>query len=75
LIASAAEGIKLTDVMRDFKKFPSKAVVFAIKETRESRKEWLPDILLLPGKQMQKTRATSFGRMGCTPPGWALLLL
>ncbi len=74
LIASAAEGIKLTDVMRDFKKFTSKAVVSTIEEIRESRKEWLLDILLLPVKQMQKTRNTSFGRTGCTPSSWMLLL-
>jgi len=43
LIDSAAEGIMLTDVLRDFKKFTSKAVVSTIKEIQESRKDWLLD--------------------------------
>ncbi|MGI4804235.1 MAG: transposase [Janthinobacterium lividum] len=41
LIASAEEGIMLTDIMRDFKKFTSKKVVATIREISESRKEWL----------------------------------
>jgi REP element-mobilizing transposase RayT len=44
LIARAAEGNNLPDILRDFKKFTSKAVLKAIAENdRESRKEWLLD--------------------------------
>ena len=42
LIARAAEGNNLNDILRDFKKFTSKAVLKAIAENdRESRREWL----------------------------------
>ena len=42
LIARAEEGHSLSDILRDYKKFTSKAVLAAVKENqRESRKEWL----------------------------------
>jgi REP element-mobilizing transposase RayT len=42
LIARAEEGYSLSDMLRDYKKFTSKAVLKAIIENqRESRKEWL----------------------------------
>ena len=44
LIIRAEEGNKLSEILRDFKKFTSKAVINAIKENQqESRKEWLLD--------------------------------
>jgi REP element-mobilizing transposase RayT len=42
LIASAQEGIKLADIMRDMKKFTSQRIIAAIEENQqESRKDWL----------------------------------
>ena len=42
LMIRAKEGYLLQDILRDFKKFTSKAVIKAIKENYgESRKEWL----------------------------------
>ena len=42
LIVRASEGYLLQDILRDYKKFTSKAVVKAILDNqRESRKEWL----------------------------------
>jgi REP element-mobilizing transposase RayT len=42
LIIRAEKGFVLQDILRDFKKFTSKAVVKAIKDNlRESRREWL----------------------------------
>jgi REP element-mobilizing transposase RayT len=42
LIARAAEGFSLPDILRDFKKFTSKTILKAIAENfSESRKEWL----------------------------------
>jgi len=64
LIASAAEGIKLTDVMRDFKKFTSKAVVSTIKEIQESRKEWLLDKFAFAGKTNVKNKEYKFWKDG-----------
>lgn len=42
IIASAEEGIKLSDILRDFKKFTSKKLITEIQESPdESRKNWL----------------------------------
>ncbi|WP_158996318.1 transposase [Mucilaginibacter sp. L196] len=42
LIASAKEGFKLADIMRDMKKFTSQRIIAAITENeQESRKDWL----------------------------------
>jgi putative transposase len=43
MIARTAEGAKqdLSGIMRDFKKFTSKAIVDTIIEIKESRKEWM----------------------------------
>jgi REP element-mobilizing transposase RayT len=42
LIARAQEGFFLQDILRDFKKFTSKAIIKAIIENQgESRKDWL----------------------------------
>jgi len=41
LICGADEGFSLTDILRDFKKYTSKARINAIKIIGESRKEWL----------------------------------
>ena len=55
LIARAEEGHTLSDIMRDYKKFTSKAVLRAIAENRrESRKEWLL-------KQFETAEGTGFG--------------
>ncbi len=41
LLARAAEGFKLGPIIRDFKKFTTKAIVRLIQEGPESRQEWL----------------------------------
>jgi len=41
LVAKANEGFRLSDIIRDFKKFTAKRIVEMIKEISESRKEWL----------------------------------
>jgi putative transposase len=41
LVARANEGSKLSDFIRDFKKFTAKKIIEVIKEEPESRKEWL----------------------------------
>lgn len=64
IIASALEGIKLTDIMRDFKKFTSKAVVSNIQKIQESRKEWLLDKFTFAGKTNPKNREYKFWQDG-----------
>lgn len=41
LVACAQEGFRLSDILRDFKKFTSKKIVKTIQEINESRKDWL----------------------------------
>lgn len=41
LIACASENSNLSDILRDFKKFTSKALIDAIKETPENRRDWM----------------------------------
>lgn len=43
LIVRAKEGFKLSDIIRDFKKFTSKKIISKINEIGESRKDWLLD--------------------------------
>jgi putative transposase len=40
-IVSARDDYKLSDILRDFKKFTSKKIIDAIKEEPESRRDWL----------------------------------
>ncbi len=67
LIASAEENKQLSDIMRDFKKFTSKAVVALIKEINESRKEWLLDKFGFAGKVNVKNKEYKFWQDGLHP--------
>jgi putative transposase len=50
LIASAKEDSNLSDILRDFKKFTSKALAKAIQEIPESRRDWMLNLFWLAGK-------------------------
>jgi REP element-mobilizing transposase RayT len=41
LVCQAKDGYKLSDIIRDFKKFTAKVIVTLINEISESRKDWL----------------------------------
>ena len=41
LVCQAKEGFRISDIIRDFKKFTAKAIVRKIEEEPESRREWL----------------------------------
>lgn len=41
LVCKANEGFRISDIIRDFKKFTAKTIVKLIGEIPESRKEWL----------------------------------
>jgi len=45
LICRAAQGHRLSDILRDFKKFTSKKIVQQIEDEPESRREWLLPLL------------------------------
>jgi putative transposase len=44
LICRADKGVNLSDILRDFKKYTSKAIVKTINEIGESRREWLIEL-------------------------------
>ena len=41
IVCKANEGYKLSDTIRDFKKYTAKAIIKSITENPESRKDWL----------------------------------
>ncbi|KAA9325630.1 REP-associated tyrosine transposase [Adhaeribacter soli] len=64
LIASAKEGKNLSDILRDFKKFTSKALIKALQEEPESRREWLLDRFAFAGTCDPKIKQYKFWQEG-----------
>jgi putative transposase len=64
LIASAKEGTRLSDVLRDFKKFTSKALVQAIEQEPESRREWMLHRFAFAAKCNPKIKGYQFWQEG-----------
>ena len=56
LIASAGDEGNLSDILRDLKKFTSKAIIDAIKENPESRKDLLLNLFWYAGKNNDKIK-------------------
>jgi len=56
LIAGAADEEILSDILRDFKKFTSKALIDDIKTVPESRRDWLLNLFWYAGKNNKKIR-------------------
>ena len=69
LIASAEENgqFSLSDILRDFKKFTSKAVVQKIIEIPESRRKWLLDRFEFAGRYNKKIEYYKFWQDGNEP--------
>jgi putative transposase len=64
LIASAKEESRLSDVLRDFKKFTNKAIIQAIQQEQESRRHWLLDRFAFAGTQDAKIKVFKFWQDG-----------
>lgn len=61
LIASAAEGHNLSDILRDLKKFTSKKIIKAIEENiQESRKRWMLWIFSSNGQRNSNNQIYQF---------------
>ncbi|NEW82573.1 MAG: hypothetical protein GZ094_09445 [Mariniphaga sp.] len=60
IIASAAEENNLSDILRDLKKFTSKDLIKSIKETPESRRDWLLNLFSFVGLQIQCLKGADF---------------
>ena len=65
LIAGAEEGFHLSDILRDFKKFTSKAIIKEIIDNpQESRKKWLLNEFAFAGKQQKRPQNYKFWQDG-----------
>ena len=56
LVASCNEPFKMSEFLRDCKKFTSKQIVEAIQESHESRKEWLLDKFQFEAKRTGRAK-------------------
>ncbi|HET6557604.1 MAG TPA: transposase [Prolixibacteraceae bacterium] len=56
MIASATEEGSLSDILRDLKKFTSKALIQAIEEEAESRRDWMLNRFWYSGKNDPKIK-------------------
>ncbi|MGN7987731.1 REP-associated tyrosine transposase [Pedobacter sp. 22226] len=66
MIVSAEENYRLSDIIRDFKKFTSKKIIRTIVEIKESR-EWLLDKFSFAGRTNIKNKEYKFWQDGFYP--------
>ena len=67
LICSAANG-NLSDILRDFKKFTSKAIIKSIEENKqESRKNWMLWLFKKAGEKNSRNNNCQFWRQNNHP--------
>jgi REP element-mobilizing transposase RayT len=65
LIAGTKEGFRLSNILRDFKKFTSKEIVSAIQENpQESRKNWMLNRFEFAGRYDNKITNYKFWQEG-----------
>lgn len=67
LIAGAKEGINLSDIIRDFKKFTSKEIITAIQNGEESRRKWMLNRFEFAGRYNKKIKDYKFWQVGNAP--------
>ena len=68
LICEAKEGFKLSDILRDFKKFTSSTIVKMIEENKqESRRNWMLWIFKSQGEKNSKNTNYQFWRQNNHP--------
>jgi REP element-mobilizing transposase RayT len=67
LIIRADNDNKLSDILRDFKKFTSKKIIRLIQEEPESRREWMLDRFEFAGRYNPKIKHFKFWQDGNHP--------
>jgi|WetSurMetagenome_2_1015567.scaffolds.fasta_scaffold351124_2 putative transposase len=67
LIARADENFKLSDILRDFKKYTSKAIIKQILDEPESRREWILDYFEKAGENLKSIKNYKFWKEGNHP--------
>lgn len=60
VIWEANEGYKLSEIIRDFKKFTAKRIIKMIEEGSESRKEWMLEKFETAGKRLRRISKYKF---------------
>lgn len=60
LIVSATEGFRLSDIIRDFKKFTAKRILKMIETEAESRREWMLQQFKFAGSKLQRIKKYKF---------------
>ena len=64
LVAAASDNFKLTDVIRDFKKFTAKKIIHRIKNEPESRREWMLNQFSFAGRNLKNIKEYKFWKSG-----------
>ena len=67
LIARAKEGFKLSDFIRDFKKFTNKRIMSLMDEINESREHWLHDKFAFIARKTQRAENYKVWQDGSHP--------
>ena len=60
LIASAREGYRLSDIIRDFKKYTAKSILKKIELEPESRREWMLNQFQFAGRKLNRIKKYKF---------------
>lgn len=64
VIWRAKEGYKLSEIIRDYKKFNAKRIINLIEEGSESRKKWMLDKFKEEGKRLKRISKYKFWKDG-----------
>jgi putative transposase len=64
LIIQTANGKRMSDIIRDFKKFTAKAIIKLITEGKKSRKNWILNRMEYRGKYLKRIEKYKFWEEG-----------
>jgi len=64
LVSAAQDNFKLTDVVRDFKKFTAKKIIDRVKNEPESRSEWMLNQFAYAGRNLKNIKNYKFWKSG-----------
>ncbi|HET8858376.1 REP-associated tyrosine transposase [Marivirga sp.] len=60
LIVSAREGFRLSDIIRDFKKFTAKRIIKMMESEPESRRDWMLQQFIFAGSKLKRIKKYKF---------------
>ena len=60
IILQSAEGFRLSDIIRDFKKFTAKAILKRIETEPESRRDWMLNQFEYAGRKLKRISKYKF---------------